>query len=76
MPTDTEILVKKLMNEYPALDYLMAETIVVTSHKFYDVHSKNAGQSGETDISGLGAAYASEQNECSGSKSTVSAGSA
>ena len=57
MPTNQEILVHKLMTEYPALDYLMAETVVLTSHKFYDPTNKDAGQQREVDISGLGVAH-------------------
>ena len=51
MPTNQEILVHKLMTEYPALDYLMAETIVLTSHKFYDGTSKDASEQGKVESS-------------------------
>ena len=74
MPTNQEILVHKLMTEYPALDYLMAETIVLTSHKFYDSTSKDAGQQGEVDIPRLGVAHSQLEDADSCTEPAVSVG--
>ena len=74
MPTNQEILVHKLMSEYPALDYLMAETIVLTSHKFYGVNSKHASEQGKVDIPGLRAPHSEQQDADSCPEPTISIG--